>query len=40
MHRLIASVSAHFLNEAQLRRMDPELRSFTNLNTPEDLGPP
>ena len=39
MHRLIASLSARFLDEAELRGLDPELRSFTNLNTPEDLGP-
>jgi len=39
LQRLIGSVSARFLDEALLRRLDPELRSFTNINTPEDLGP-
>jgi molybdopterin-guanine dinucleotide biosynthesis protein A len=39
LHRLIDSIiDARFVTEDQLRRLDPDLRSFTNLNTPEDLG--
>jgi len=29
-------VNAHIVEEADLRRFDPELRSFLNLNTPEE----
>lgn len=39
MHRLIGSLSATFMNEDLLRRLDPGLRSFTNINTPGDLPP-
>ena len=34
---LLDKVPVHFLEEEQLRLFDPELRSFRNLNTPEDL---
>jgi molybdopterin-guanine dinucleotide biosynthesis protein A len=37
LHRLIGSLSATFMNEELLRRLDPDLRSFTNINTPGDL---
>jgi len=33
----IASVS--YMDEAQLRTIDPQLRSFVNVNTPEDYSP-
>lgn len=34
---LFAKVRVHFLPEDQLRRVDPELMSFFNINRPEDL---
>jgi molybdenum cofactor guanylyltransferase len=34
---LLAQQSVHWLEEAALRSADPELRSFENVNTPEDL---
>ena len=34
---LAESVRIRLVEEAELRRYDPELRSFINLNTPEDL---
>jgi molybdopterin-guanine dinucleotide biosynthesis protein A len=41
LHRLIDRImNPRFVTEAQLRRLDPELRSFTNINTPDDLGAP
>jgi molybdenum cofactor guanylyltransferase len=34
---LLEMVPVRFLEEEQLREIDPELRSFLNINTPEDL---
>lgn len=34
---LLSKVPVRYLEEAQLREIDPELRSFKNINTPEDL---
>lgn len=34
---LLDRVPVHFLEETQLRVADPDLRSFINVNTPEDL---
>lgn len=34
---LLSKVPVRYLEEAQLRETDPELRSFANINTPEDL---
>ena len=34
---LYSRVRVHGVSEAELRRHDPELRSFTNINTPSDL---
>jgi molybdenum cofactor guanylyltransferase len=34
---LLESVPVHFIEEAQLRKVDPQLRSFVNINTPEEL---
>ncbi len=34
---LLAVCPVHYLEEAQLRAVDPLLRSFVNINTPEDL---
>lgn len=39
LHRLLGSINACVLNEEQLRRLDPDLRSFVNINTPGDLAP-
>ena len=33
---LNSSASTHFLEEEQIRVVDPDLRSFVNINTPED----
>jgi molybdopterin-guanine dinucleotide biosynthesis protein A len=33
---LLDSAPVRFLDEAQLRTIDPQLRSFTNVNTPEE----
>lgn len=33
---LLDTVGVHVLSEDELRRVDPELRSFRNLNTPSD----
>lgn len=33
---LLAKAPVRFLEEAQIREIDPELRSFVNVNTPED----
>jgi molybdenum cofactor guanylyltransferase len=33
----LARVSTRYVDESELRACDPELRSFVNLNTPEDL---
>lgn len=34
---LLEKARVHYLEEAQLRRIDPDLRSFVNVNTPEEL---
>ena len=34
---LLRVTPVQYIEEAQLRSVDPELRSFTNVNTPEDL---
>ena len=34
---LLADANVHYIEEAQLRLVDPELRSFVNVNTPEEL---
>ncbi|GHO54199.1 putative molybdenum cofactor guanylyltransferase [Ktedonobacter robiniae] len=34
---LLEKARVHYLEEAQLRRVDPGLRSFVNVNTPEEL---
>jgi molybdenum cofactor guanylyltransferase len=34
---LLEVVAAQYIEEAQLRLVDPELRSFVNVNTPEEL---
>jgi molybdenum cofactor guanylyltransferase len=33
---LLSVCSVHYLEELQLRRVDPQLRSFVNVNTPEE----
>ena len=35
--KLLRSVDTHYLPEAALRELDPELRSLRNVNRPEDL---
>lgn len=35
--RLVAAVRVRFVEEAELRRLDPDLRSLVNVNTAEDL---
>jgi molybdopterin-guanine dinucleotide biosynthesis protein A len=37
LHSLVETVETAWLDEAALRAVDPTLRSFTNVNTPEDL---
>src|SRR5579884_440815 len=34
---LLAMAPVRYIEEAQLRQVDPQLRSFINMNTPEDL---
>lgn len=34
---LLADANVHYIEEVQLRLVDPELRSFVNVNTPEEL---
>ncbi len=34
---LLAVAPVHYIEEAQLRQVDPQLRSFVNVNTPEEL---
>ncbi len=34
---LLEVTPVHYIAEAQLRELDPQLRSFVNLNTPQDL---
>ena len=36
-HRALETVHVHRIEESELRRADPELVSFVNLNTPEDV---
>jgi len=36
LHKLAPSLNVRFVNEDELRRYDPELLSFFNVNTPED----
>ena len=33
---LLSVARVHYIEEAQLRRVDPQLRSFINLNTPQE----
>ena len=33
---LLTSAPVQYIDEAQLRAVDPELRSFININTPEE----
>jgi molybdopterin-guanine dinucleotide biosynthesis protein A len=35
--RLLEMVNVHSLDEPWIRRWDPEMRSFANANTPEEL---
>jgi molybdopterin-guanine dinucleotide biosynthesis protein A len=37
VHEIFAAVTTAWLDEALLRAVDPDLRSFTNVNTPDDL---
>jgi len=37
IHALLADLPVDYLDEPLLRQFDPELRSFMNVNTPEDL---
>ncbi len=39
LHRLLAAVDTRTIPEAELRALDPELRSFRNLNREADLQP-
>ena len=36
---LLEVAPVHYIDEAQLRSIDPQLRSFVNVNTPEDYSP-
>ncbi len=36
---LLAVASIRYIEEAQLREIDPQLHSFVNVNTPEDYSP-
>jgi molybdenum cofactor guanylyltransferase len=36
-HALLEIAPVHYIEEAQLRQVDPQLRSFIGINTPEDL---
>jgi molybdenum cofactor guanylyltransferase len=36
---LLAVAPVRYIEEAQLREVDPQLRSFVGINTPEDLAP-
>lgn len=38
LRSLLEIAPVNYIEEAQLREVDPELRSFVNVNTPEDLG--
>ena len=35
--RFFSEVSVRFVNEAEVRRFDPDLKSFLNINTPDEL---
>ena len=37
VHAIFGALETTWLDEAALRAVDPDLRSFTNVNTPEDL---
>jgi molybdopterin-guanine dinucleotide biosynthesis protein A len=37
LRSLLEVASVHYITEAQLREVDPQLRSFVNINTPQDL---
>jgi molybdopterin-guanine dinucleotide biosynthesis protein A len=37
LHTLLAAISTAWLDDAELAALDPEGRSFVNLNTPDDL---
>ena len=37
IQRLFGRISVHFVAEAHLRAFDPDLRSFVNVNTPDEL---
>jgi len=34
---LLEIAPVHYIEEAQLRQVDPQLRSFVGINTPQDL---
>ena len=34
---LLTAIPVRYIEEAQLREIDPQLRSFVNINTPEEL---
>ena len=38
LRALLKVAPVHYIEEAQLRTVDPTLRSFININTPEELG--
>jgi len=38
LRSLLEIAPVHYIEEAQLQNVDPELRSFVNVNTPEELG--
>ena len=37
LHVFVEAIGATFLSEDDVRRLDPTLRTFTNINTPDDL---
>jgi len=37
VNRLFEEITTHYIDEEELRRFNPNLRSFRNLNTPEDM---
>src|SRR5207248_5405066 len=37
LRSLLEVAPVHYIEEAQLRQVDPQLRSFLNVNTPEEL---
>ncbi len=38
LHKVASALNSRIINEDELRRYDPELLSFFNVNTPEDYG--